>query len=792
MPAQVHDVLLAHGRIPDPRVGKQAAESAWVGERDWAYGRVFASPAGDGPVFLRFAGLDTLATVIVNGAEVGSFANMHRHYAVEIRDVLNPPGETNTLLVIFASPLRYVAAASEDKAIPAFHYLRKCRSDFNAYLGARPHSVKVGIFDDVVVDVPDGAWLEDVHVRPELSPDLFHADVGVTVAWAGRPADLRWVLSDPDGRTVAEGAVALADDGAEASFAVLVADPALWWPRTHGAPALYRLEVGLDVEGRTVDRRQVGVGIRRIRPVLEDVATGEPRFAFEVNGSMIFLRGACWAPLQGMTHRWDEERAERLLDLVEHGRMNVLRVWGGGLIPPASFYEACDRRGILIWQDFMFGYGMYPDHKPGFVANCRAEIEDVVRRLRSHPSIALWCGGNENHMGWDFAHGTEPAMGRDLFESVIPGVCADLDPDRLYHPSSPYGGAAPNWPLEGDWHDYTTLTFSPHASVPLYASEIGRASAPSITSMRKFMSEEALWPEGHDARIRTPDEAAWPPMWQYRSVNGSWDKVGPTEDFCDPTSPEDLVRVLGTAHGEYLQRRVERHRRGVPDGAPDGGRRCWGTTIWRLNDPWPILYWSVVDAYLEPKIPYYFLRRAYAPVLVSFERTPDTIAVWVVNDSAEPVAGTLRVVRARFDGEVLQTLAGDVRVRPGGSQRCLDLTPFGPVNLRSEYLAATLEAGDRTVTARFLLAGERHLHLPKATLDVRRTDAGVEIHTDVFARQVTLTMVDRTGAVFADNCFDMVPGETRRIEVLRDAGGRALRVEALNGEGQEVEGPPPL
>ena len=779
MPAQVHDVLLAHGKVPDPRIGRNAAESAWVGEKDWAYATTFASPPGDGPVFLRFGGLDTIAAAYVNGKKAGEFENMYRRYAVEVRGHLRPPGQANVLLVVFSSPSRTVRSAakrfgSASKGVPAMKYLRKCHSDFGSYLGARPHSIKVGIFRDVLLDVPDRAWLEDVCVRPALSKDLSRATVDVSIEAAGEPGSVRWRLKDPSGKEVARGETKPGADG----FRFAMEKPELWWPRTHGKPSLYRLDLELVLDGAVRDARMVPFGVRSIRPVLTDPKSGEKRFAFEINGRRIFLRGACWAPLEGMTHCWSDERAKRLLDLVEHGRMNVMRVWGEGHIPPQSFYDECDRRGVLIWQDFMFGYGLHPAGPAEFLDNCRAEIEDMIRRLRNHPCLLLWCGGNENHMGHNFRFGGNPEAGGGLFDAIMPQAVAKLDGGRLFHPSSPYGGRVPNWPLEGDWHDYTTLKFSPMASVPLFASEIGRVSAPSATSLRRFMSAEELWPAGHDARIRTPGKPAWPEMWQYRSVGGSWDKIGPIEEFCDPASAEDLVRVLGTAHGEYLQRRVERQRRGVPDGAPDGDRRCWGNTIWRLNDAWPIIYWSAIDYYLEPKIAYYFLRRAYEPVLVCFERTADRIAVWVVNDSPEAVSGTLTLQHLRLDGKALGKLACDVEVAAGESRRCLDATDLGPINLRGEFLKAAL--GRRTAT--LLLTGERYLHLPKATLSARWADGKIELATDAFARQVTLEAPGVTGAVFEDNFFDLPPGAKRTVEVIDAAGGRQVRVGAVNAE----------
>jgi hypothetical protein len=780
MPAQVHDVLLAHGKIPDPRIGRNAAQSAWVAERNWAYACRFKSPESPtGPVFLCFEGLDTLATAYLNGADIGRFDNMHRQYAVDVRGRLKPPGEENLLALFFPSPLRHLESlqpVSQYKDLPRYKFLRKCHSDFGSYLGARPHSVKVGVFRDVLIDVPGSSWIEDVWAQATLSANRDQATVRVRVETKGSPSPLTWSLRSPAGDEVARGD--RPNKMHDHEWTIDVKNPRLWWPWTHGRPEVYTLHVKLMEDGRLQDSRSVPVGIREVRPVLADPQTGEKRFRFEVNGRPIFLRGACWAPLEGMTHCWDSKRAGRLLDLMEHGRMNVVRVWGEGHLPPDEFYAECDRRGIFVWQDFMFGYGMHPSGYEPFDANCRAEIEGMIRRLRNHPCILLWVGGNENHMGWDFQHGTRPTVGNRLFEEIMPQACARLDPGRLFHPSSPFGGPQPNWPLEGDWHDYTTLKFCPEASVPLFASEVGRVSAPSLSSMKRFLSDEELWPQGHSAAIRSPGQAAWPPMWQYRSVDGSWDKVGKLGEYCDPASADDLICVLGTAHGEYLRDRVERERRGVPDGGKDGNRRCWGNMVWRLNDSWPIIYWSVIDYYLEPKIAYYHLRRAYDPVLVSFERTADWMAVWVVNDSPQSVAGTLVVSRRQFNGKTVGELRTEVSLKPGEASRCLRLSDLGTVVLRSEYLQASFEGKEATC----LLIGDRYLRLPKARLTARATGDAIEIGTDSFARQVVLEIEGVTGAVFEDNFFDLAGGQKRSVRLLNTAGGRRLKIRALNAE----------
>ena len=780
MPAQIHDILLAHGRIPDPHVGTNASASAWVGEQDWAYVGRFPTPASiRSQAFLRFEGLDTLVDVYLNGAPLGHFENMFREYAVEVKHHLARSGQTNVLVIVFSSPLRYSRATKlppGDPGAAPHKSLRKAHSDFSSYLGARPHAVKVGVFRDVVLDLPEESWINDVCVRSTLSRSFRSAKLHIRVETAGSGGSLRWALNDPSGREIRTGTQAASTTGRE--FEISVREPELWWPRMSGPQNLYTLDVSVMEGERVLDRRRTTFGIREVKLVLKDPVTGEKRFRFDVNGQPVFLRGGNWVPLEGATQIWQPDRARQLLDLAEHGNMNMLRIWGEGALPPQSFYEECDRRGICLWQDFMFGYYEHAKGDTVFLENCRAEIEGTIRRLRNHPSVLLWCGGNEQYLWTPTATVSEAK--REIFERIMPEACRRLDPMRLFHTSSPYGGSPTgNWPLEGDWHDYTTINFAPEASVPLFGSEVLRASVPSLTSMRRFLSEDELWPPGFDPAIRKPGQPAWPPAWSDHSTGiATWDRVGPVHEYCDPATARDLIRVIGTAHGEYLRDRVERARRGVPDGTPDGNRRCWGNLVWRLNDSWPMIYGSMVDYYLEPKIAHYFLRRAYEPILVSFERTPDRINVWVINDSPQPVSGTLMVQRLDFAGKALGKLQAKVSVKPGEARRGLNTTDLGEISLRSQFLHASFAGHESTS----LLIGERYLHLPPAHLTVRQDGGRIEIATDAFARQVTLEFEGVTGAVFEDNFFDLIPGQKRTIDVVNAAGGRTLTLRALNAE----------
>lgn len=302
MPAQVHDVLLQH--------------------------------TAKGPVFLEFQGLDTLATAYLNGVEIGRFDDMYRQYRVEVGKHLAPARTDNVLVSVFRSPVRYLAGfrppPAHQGAIPPVRYLRKAPPDFTSYLGARPNFIKVGVFRDVVLDAPGPVWIDGVWVRSEVSPSFSHATLRALAETSGGVGTLEYVLLDPSGNALARGK---AESGKD--FAIDVPEPKLWWPRMYGSQPLYRLTVSLTEGGRLLDSRQTNIGIREVKPMLKDAATGEDRFGFLVNGWPVYFRGGCWAPIEHMSQCWLPDRARRLLDLAEHGRMNILRVWGEGVEPPA-------------------------------------------------------------------------------------------------------------------------------------------------------------------------------------------------------------------------------------------------------------------------------------------------------------------------------------------------------------------------------------------------------------------------------------------------------------------------
>ncbi len=414
----------------------------------------------------------------------------------------------------------------------------------------------MGIFGDVYLDVLPDIYLGDPYVKSILSDHFTKAEVLVEPdAINTNHPTIAYELISPLGELLSRKTFEV-----KGSFSIPVERPQLWWPMDYGDHALYTLKLNLLADSKIVDTKEMKFGIWDIQMELKDDKTGDPRFGFRINGKMIFMHGACWAPLEGFTHIWNPKRAERLIDLMKLGHLNFLRVWGEGEIPGQSLFESCDREGIVVWMEFMTSAPLnHPVNDAAFRANISAEIADEIKRFRNHPSIAIWCGGNEHYLKYPSKEGdNSQPFGRELFQQIMPEMVAKYDSQRHFHPSSPWGGEDRpngNYPLEGDFHDYSTIRFQPQSTVPLFTIEACMVSPYSLHNLKRFMSDEEIWPAGFRFVIDQPGKKAWPSGWEKHTISSSWEKIGRIQDYCDIQNAEDACRVFGTAHGEYLKDR---------------------------------------------------------------------------------------------------------------------------------------------------------------------------------------------------------------------------------------------
>jgi len=752
MPATVHDILLRQGKIEDPWLPGGTEKCFWVAQQDWIYAVQFTLNKQGPEAWLHFKGIENKVDIYLNGERLASHASK-LPLAIPVNGRLHAK---NSLV------LHCHADASPGN---------EQRSDRGSYLGPNPAISSVGVFDGVFVEVSDGHLLQEVLTDISLDETLTKGTVAVDAAGTSPQSslELRLRLYDADGQVVAKSTVPVTVSNGRfiTRCTVSVDHPRLWWPRLYGDQPLYHAEVSLLADNQVQQTERRTIGFRRI-------TMPEP-LHFVVNGVPVFLRGGDWVTPNLMSDVWDQSRHERLFALAENANFNAFRVWGQVEAPQDPFYEMADARGFLLWQDFT-RLPMKSDSRN--VAICKAKATDLIKRLKHHPSILSWCGCNEAAM-WahedynkDFTdHG--PWDGLAAAEAVG-AVCKQLDPHRYYQPSSPYFGMNPNDPREGNTHGYTNMWYVPGYDYLNFASEDTRISAPPLHSLKRFMPPEDLWPEGYSTLYLHGNRYPFPETWMPYTCAESWKKTGPVEQFYDATDAAGLVHRLGMAESLYYQDTVERQRRGRPATEPSERRCCGGYIVWKYNDSWPQVYSAKVDYFLEPKHVYYALRRAFAPVMLSFDI--DTfITLWAINDSQKPVTGTIKIQLYHVeDCEFRKEIVQDVSVAQGRSKVVVQLDKAGIRAFRKEHiLFATLTEKTGKVLARTNAFAdiERRLTFPEAKLKVQARRGALVITTDKFARSVQLegdANGDPFGWFFEDNYFDLMPGETKVVRVLGD------------------------
>ncbi len=732
VPGCVHTDLLTAGLIEDPYQDDNETRLGWIGRRDWTYATTFTwHPQGHDRVDLVCDGLDTIATVIVNGVEVGRTANMHRTYRFDVADRLRA-GE-NTLRVVFTSPYAYAEALrARLGARPGpyddepFAFIRKMACNFGWDWG--PTLVTAGIWRSIGLHSWSGARLAEVrpHVRADgvdVSVRLergTEAAVPVTATVAGRtmPATI------PAGET-------------ETTLSIDIPDARLWWPRGHGAQHRYELTV---TAGREVWSRRIG---------LRTVELDRDAFRLVVNGKPVFVRGFNWIPDDCFPSRTTRaDLTQRFGQAIDAGA-NALRVWGGGVYESDEFYDLADELGLLVWQDFTFACAAYPEDEP-FAGEIAAEARDNVVRLMSHPSLALWCGNNENvegHQHWDWRDKLgDLSWGAHFYYDLLPSITAELDPGRPYWASTPYSGAPDRDtrdPATGTIHIWTVWNAADYTHyadyTPRFVAEFGFQGPPTYPTLRASIRDEPLTPES-------------PGLRQHQKARDGNAKLlrGLGAHLPQPTTFDDWHYYTQANQARAVAFGVRRFRALMP--------YCMGTIVWQLNDCWPVTSWSAVDGRARRKPLWYELRRAYADRLLTFDG--DEIAM--VNDTDEPWIGSLTITRRTVDGDVLAKHEPTVTVAPRSVGRVPLPPPLGtPRDERAELLVA--ETGDRRAIRFFVEDPEAAFPPAAFTAATSKVPDGwqVRIVADTLLRELAI-FPDRLdpAAIVDDQLVTVLPGDS--------------------------------
>jgi hypothetical protein len=307
-----------------------------------------------------------------------------------------------------------------------------------------------------------------------------------------------------------------------------------------------------------------------------------------------------------------------------------------------------------------------------------------------------------------------------------------------------------------------------------FASEDTRIAAPPLYSIKRFMKPEDIWPADYSPIYKHSDIYPYPKTWLRYTTGSSWKKTGPVELFYDATDAASLVFRLGMAEALYYQDVIERQRRGRYATDTSDHRRCGGYLVWKFNDSWPQIYSGKVDYFLEPYHVYYTLRRAYAPVMLSFDKGV-YIYLWVVNDTPQTVTGTVRIQLFHLGRNVIRKeIVREVSIAPGRSKVIVRLDEAGIASFRKEhilYANLTDQSGQIIAEAHCLGDIERRVTFPDARLNVKVRDGVLVIKSDKYAHSVTLegnANGDEFSWFFEDNYFELMPRQEKIVRVLGD------------------------
>ncbi|GAB4113490.1 MAG: glycoside hydrolase family 2 TIM barrel-domain containing protein [Roseiflexaceae bacterium] len=779
VPGCVHEALIAADRLEDPFQGLNELGAQWIGETDWLYRCRFEAPAElfeYDAIDLACAGLDTIATVWLNGVLLFHSDNMFVPQRASIGDHLKPG--SNELVILFESPVRIGRereATHGEMAVwngeASRVYVRKAQYHYGWDWG--PTLLTSGPWQPVTIEAYD-ARIADLHCQSELAADLSQAHIRVQMVIsesgaAALPAGAQHaahvliakiMLRGPDGQFLETASVAVDQNHATHTF--VVHQPQLWWPNGYGDRAFYHVEVAIERGQDRLDDQQVRLGLRRLELVQEPLEN-EPgtTFMFRVNNTPIFCGGANWIPADSFTTRISAEHYQTLVRQAADAHMTMLRVWGGGIYEDQAFYEACDDMGILVWQDFLFACGLYPA-TDWFQASVAAEAEAQIKRLRHHPSLAIWCGNNEDYqiafsLG-RYDHTTAPDANspfpaRVLYEQILPNACSAFDPGRPYWPGSPYGGHDANSRIEGDRHTWDIWhgVMAPYQEYINYSgrfvSEFGMQSLPEIATIEAFAPPEERFPGSRTIEHHNKATGGIRRIAAYLA-----DNLRPVATLEETIYATQLMQAEALANAY----RGWRRRWGGP-----GRYAIAGALVWQINDCWPVTSWAIVDYYLRPKAAYYVIRRELAPLAVGLSYESDGTHAWIVNGTTTTITAQFELRTWTVEGDLVGIERADLTLPPN---QVLELGQFG---FGSSNTATILDgrliiAG--TVVARGSLWPDplKYLRLPDPMIIMDIDDQEtIRLRALRPAKGVLLSAGD--GVQWSDNMIDLMPDDEQLI-----------------------------
>jgi len=788
VPGCVHSDLLRNNVIPDPYYRTNEKNLQWIDKKDWEYKTSFTISDKyykKEHIELIFKGLDTFSDVYLNNQKVLSTDNMFREWVLDSKTFLHV-GE-NSLRIHFRSPITIGLELLKQNGFKLFSpndqsenggltkeqlvspFIRKAPYHFGWDWG--PRFVTSGIWRPAFIRAWTGFKIMDFFVQQQSLTDNLAVLNGQIEIQSTKSQKGDVEISINEKETIKKS-VFLKIGINQIQIPFEIKKPKRWWTNGLGKPTLYSIKATVSAN-QMIERQGTEIGLRTLRLVQKPDKAGHS-FYFELNGIPVFAKGENHIPNEMFLDRATHEVYDWEIDTAVKSNLNMLRVWGGGIYEDDYFYQLCDRNGILVWQDFMFACAMYPGNDK-FLNSVTQEADYQVKRLRNHPSIALWCGNNEIDVAWqNFNQGkgdwgwkkayneqqrTQVWSAYDtIFNKILFKAVNALSPQTPYWQSSPSSiipkthstdtnpnGDAHYWGVWGNKHPFEKYA----DNIGRFMSEYGFQSFPELETVKKY----AL-PSDYDIESEVMRHH------QRSSIGNANIKEYMDMYYRKPINFEKFLYVGQVLQAYGIKFAIESHRRAMPYNM--------GSLVWQINDCWPVASWSSSDYFHRWKALQYEIKRSFEPIIISVFSKSDSTSISIVSDKLTRISAQLEISTCDFSGKVLQTQFLPVIVNPNGvtsvsTQQTSKLTN----NPNGTYLSLSLRVKDQIVTKKtYFFTQPKNLTLTKPNIitkiEKKNLSWVVSLKTDYLAKDLYLNFPGVEGS-FSDNYFDLIPGKERII-----------------------------
>jgi beta-mannosidase len=756
VPGEVHMDLFTNEKIKDPFAANNELELQWISKENWEYKTSFMvdeSILDRNHLELNFNGLDTYATVYLNDSLILKSDNAFRSYNVNVKSILKAKNE---LKVIFES-----ADVAEEKAkaklpyeLPEGNRIFTRKAQFTYGWDWAPKYVTSGISKPIELVAWDDYKINTIEItQTKLTDEVAFLNIEID---ANSHFDSKLTYEAFVNDTLVQVFTEKEKIQSNSFIPFKIEKPKKWWPHNLGDPYLYDIKVVVKKGEAVLDSTSTKFGLRTIELVSEKDSVGKS-FYFKVNGVPVYTKGANYIPQNSFQNQVKENHYKKLLNDVVDSNMNMLRVWGGGIYENDIFYDLCDEKGILVWQDFMFACAMYPGDD-AFLENVKTEAEQQVKRLRNHASIALWCGNNESNEGWK-RWGWQNGRSDDekeeiwsnylkLFDTLLPKIVREHSNTGYWESSPSYGRGNPKYMTEGDahdwwiWHDEYPFEHLQN-NVPRFMSEFGFQSFPSYEAIKYINENDSVSISSQAFSTHQKHARGFSIIKNYMA-----------RDFPVPDNDEDYVYAsqLLQAHGVTMG--IEAQRRAKPYNM--------GTLYWQLNDCWPVTSWSSIDYFGNWKALHYKAKKSFENVLVSSKFENNTFKTWIINDELNAIKGTLVFEILDFKGRKLHQFSKVVTLKSNTSD-LVNTIDFSVLGINYSQVVVVSKIGEyRSLD---YLVRPKDLKLPQEDIqqNIIRTDDGFSILLSSRTLQKDVFLYSENKGHFSDNFFDLLPNESRVI-----------------------------